>query len=286
MWSPRNFVKAFDMWVLSVLQEENKLWLKTKLCSRNSQHNTERLVQVQEVRPELGCLVEAPLCGFPWHSRAFCGSLEASLIASCLNLVLELTTHKYLYKYSMFIYNTLVEPFRAFLLLKFLIEGVCCHTVKVRKILWAIKVETFQALWVLHDKSEAAFFPCFEDNLLPLRNGFWYYLLLGTWVRGFLSLVSKKQTFMELCTDKQKDKLGMICSGKNPNVLICVYVILVSLLEPSLPSLDLMIMLSTVSIFILKALHKHELTWQLSLKLCFRWHLLRCESCWLCLHCL
>lgn len=30
------------------------------------------------------------------------------------------------------------------------------------------------------------------------------------------------------CTDKQKDKFRMICSGKDPNVLICVYGILVS----------------------------------------------------------
>lgn len=44
----------------------------------------------------------------------------------------------------MFVYNTLVEPFRAFLLLKFLVEGLCCHTVKVRKILWAMKLRLFK----------------------------------------------------------------------------------------------------------------------------------------------
>lgn len=89
------------------------------------------------MRPELGVWLKPLAVAVHEIAVLF---MEASLIASCLNLVLELTTHKYLYKYSMFIRNTLVEPFRAFLSLKFLIEGVCCHTVKVRKILWAIKL--------------------------------------------------------------------------------------------------------------------------------------------------
>lgn len=144
MWSPRNLVKAFDMWVLSVLQEENKLWLKTKLCSRNCQHNRERLVQIGGVRPELAVWLKPLAVAFHETAMLLCGNLEAYLIASCLNLVLELTTHKYLYKCSVFIYNTLVESFRSFLSLKFLIEGVWCLTVKVRKILWALKLRVFK----------------------------------------------------------------------------------------------------------------------------------------------
>lgn len=65
--------------------------------------------------PELGVRLEPLAVAFHEAAMIFVG---ASVIASCLNLLLELTTHKYLYKYSMFVSNTLVEPFRAFLLLQ------------------------------------------------------------------------------------------------------------------------------------------------------------------------
>lgn len=57
----------------------------------------------------------------------------------------------------MFICNTLVGPFRAFLSLKFLIEGVCCHTMKVRKILWAIKLRLFKFCGYLMTKVKLLF---------------------------------------------------------------------------------------------------------------------------------
>lgn len=117
------------------------------------------------------------------------------------------------------------------------------------------KVETFQALWASHDKSEAAFFFSLVLRIIFRHLGMAFDLICFSEPDcvDFCPMSPKRRHLWSCALTKQKDKLGMICSGKNPSVLICVYVILVSLLEPSLPSLDLMIMLSTQSIFYLES---------------------------------